>query len=234
MPGSPTRMARFLARTTSRGYRRERLLDVWSTRLDPAFTLEVREDLRSSDARWGRDTVMYLEGSDQPGCSVSLPNKRHGGVPPYDVVLTHGFLLDEKGVDKMSKSLGNVVSPDEIIRNSGADILRLWAAASDYADDVRFGPEIIKNFVETYRKLRNTLRWLLGSLHHFKETDGSVREHPARAADPARLVALDEVVRRGYAEFDYSGCSPRSLVMNAARPHSIRLAQTRSLRPIPR
>ena len=156
----------------------------------------------------GATRVMYLEGSDQHRGwfqSSLLESCGTRGVPPYDVVLTHGFLLDEKGVDKMSKSLGNVVSPEEVIRNSGADILRLWAAASDYADDVRFRPEIIKNFVETYRKLRNTLRWLLGSLHHFKETDRVPFEKMPELERLIlhRLAELDETVRRGYAEFDY-------------------------------
>jgi isoleucyl-tRNA synthetase len=186
------------------------ILDVWfDSGSTHAFTLEVREDLKVKRTRDdGRDTVMYLEGSDQHRGwfqSSLLESCGSRGVPPYDVVVTHGFLLDEKGVDKMSKSLGNVVSPDEVIRNSGADILRLWAAASDYADDVRFGPEIIKNFVETYRKLRNTLRWLLGSLHHLKEADRvSFEKMPElERLILHRLAELDEVVRRGYAEFDY-------------------------------
>ena len=71
----------------------------------------------------------------------------------------------------MSKSLGNVVAPQDVIKDSGADILRLWVAASDYSDDLRIGPEILKTFVETYRKLRNTVRWMLGSLHHFRPSD---------------------------------------------------------------
>ncbi|HEY8268370.1 MAG TPA: isoleucine--tRNA ligase [Xanthobacteraceae bacterium] len=186
------------------------ILDVWfDSGSTHAFTLEVREDLKVKRTRdGGRDTVMYLEGSDQHRGwfqSSLLESCGTRGVPPYDVVLTHGFLLDEKGVDKMSKSQGNVVSPDEVIRNSGADILRLWAAASDYADDVRFGPEIIKNFVETYRKLRNTLRWLLGSLHHFKETDRVPFEKMSELERLIlhRLAELDEAVRHGYAEFDY-------------------------------
>ncbi len=121
------------------------------------------------------------------------------------MVLTHGFLLDEKGVDKMSKSRGNVISPMDVFRTNGADILRLWAAASDYADDVRFGPEILKNFAETYRKLRNTLRWMLGSLAHFRDQD---RIAPADMPELERLMLhrlteLDTLVRRGYADFDF-------------------------------
>jgi len=186
------------------------ILDVWfDSGSTHAFTLEVREDLKVKRVRdGGRDTVMYLEGSDQHRGwfqSSLLESCGTRGVPPYDIVLTHGFLLDEKGVDKMSKSVGNVVSPEEVIRTSGADILRLWAAASDYADDVRFGPEIIKNFVETYRKLRNTLRWLLGSLHHLHEKDHvSFEKMPElERLILHRLSELDEDMRRFYADFDY-------------------------------
>jgi isoleucyl-tRNA synthetase len=186
------------------------ILDVWfDSGSTHAFTLEVRDDLRTHRVRdGGSDAVMYLEGSDQHRGwfhSSLLESCGTRGRPPYDIVLTHGFLLDEKGVDKMSKSVGNVVSPDEVIRASGADILRLWAAASDYADDVRFGPEIIKNFVEAYRKLRNTLRWLLGSLRHFRDTDiVPLEKMPAlERLMLHRLAELDEDVRRLYAEFDY-------------------------------
>src|SRR4029453_12398813 len=119
-------------------------------------------------------------------------------------VLTHGFVLDERG-EKMSKPKGNVKAPQDVIMESGADILRLWVAASDYADDLRIGPEILKTFVETYRKLRNTLRWMLGSLAHFRADD---------TIDPAempelerfvlhRLAELDEEIRQAYAAFDY-------------------------------
>jgi isoleucyl-tRNA synthetase len=151
---------------------------------------------------------MYLEGSDQHRGwfqSSLLESCGTRGGAPYDVVLTHGFILDEKGVDKMSKSRGNVISPMDVFRTNGADILRLWAAASDYADDVRFGPEILKNFVETYRKLRNTLRWMLGSLAHFREED---RVTLAKMPELERLMLhrlteLDRQVRQGYADFDF-------------------------------
>jgi isoleucyl-tRNA synthetase len=185
-------------------------LDVWfDSGSTHAFTLEVRDDLkvrRKKDG--GEDVVMYLEGSDQHRGwfqSSLLESCGTRGVAPYDIVLTHGFLLDEKGVDKMSKSLGNVISPMEVFRTNGADILRLWAAASDYADDVRFGPEILKNFAETYRKLRNTIRWMLGSLAHFHDED---RVAPANMPELERLMLhrlteLDGQVRRGYADFDF-------------------------------
>ena len=145
---------------------------------------------------------MYLEGSDQHRGwfhSSLLESCGTRGRAPYDIVLTHGFVLDEKG-QKMSKSLGNVVAPQDVIKDSGADILRLWVAASDYSDDLRIGPEILKTFVETYRKLRNTIRWMLGSLHHFRDADrvavsgdaGTRTLHSpsarrARRRDPRRL-----------------------------------------------
>ncbi len=126
------------------------------------------------------------------------------GRAPYDVVLTHGFTLDENG-RKMSKSLGNTVEPQKVIAQSGADILRLWVCATDYADDQRIGPEILKNTIETYRKLRNTIRWMLGTLHHFKPADAVA---PADMPELERLMLhrlseIDAVVREAYAAFDY-------------------------------
>ena len=79
------------------------------------------------------------------------------------MVLTHGFILDEKGEEKMSKSKGNTVTPQDVMKTSGADILRLWVASADTTNDIRFGESIVKSSVEAYRKLRNTLRWMLGS-----------------------------------------------------------------------
>src|SRR6202008_1475733 len=126
------------------------------------------------------------------------------GVAPFDVVLTHGFILDEKGEDKMSKSRGNTISPPDVMKTHGADILRLWVTASDFTDDIRFGPEILKNFTEIYRKLRNTLRWMLGNLVHFRPED----RVPVEAMPELerlmlhRLAELDAQVRQAYAEFD--------------------------------
>ena len=120
------------------------------------------------------------------------------------MVLTHGFTLDENG-RKMSKSLGNTVEPQKVIAQSGADILRLWVCATDYADDQRIGPEILKNTIETYRKLRNTIRWMLGTLHHYKASDAIA---PAEMPELERLMLhrlseIDAVVREAYAAFDY-------------------------------
>src|SRR6185503_14540714 len=111
---------------------------------------------------------------------------------------------DESG-RKMSKSLGNQTFPQDVIRASGADILRLWVAAVDYSDDQRIGPEILKTVVDTYRKLRNTLRWILGSLHHFDQKDRvDVSQMPElERLILHRLFEIDALVRRSYAEFDY-------------------------------
>ena len=189
------------------------ILDVWfDSGSTHAFVLEDPEHFptlagikRKRDG--GRDTVMYLEGSDQHRGwfhSSLLESCGTRGRPPYDVVLTHGFVLDEQG-RKMSKSLGNVVAPQDVMKESGADILRMWVAASDYADDLRIGKEILKTTVDTYRKLRNTLRWLLGSLHHFRQADRVPFEQMPELERLMlhRLAELDTDIRKNYAEFDY-------------------------------
>ena len=150
---------------------------------------------------------MYLEGSDQHRGwfhSSLLESCATNGFAPYESVLTHGFTMDGEG-RKMSKSLGNTVAPQDIIKQYGADILRLWVASSDYSEDLRLGKEIVQTTVDAYRKLRNTLRWLLGNLAHYQ---------PADATDPAdmpeleqlilhRLAQLDGQVRAAYKEYDY-------------------------------
>ena len=155
----------------------------------------------------GKDTVMYLEGSDQHRGwfhSSLLESCGTRGRAPFDVVLTHGFVLDEQG-RKMSKSTGNVTAPQDVIKNSGADILRMWVCASDYADDLRIGPEILKTTADTYRKLRNTIRWMLGSLAHFHDDERVKVEHMPELERLIlhRLSELDELVRQAYADFDY-------------------------------
>lgn len=155
----------------------------------------------------GSDTVMYLEGSDQHRGwfhSSLLESCGTRGRAPYDVVLTHGFTQAEDG-RKMSKSLGNTIEPQAVIKESGADILRLWVASCDYTDDQRIGPEILKNTVETYRKLRNTVRWMLGTLHHYKPADAVA---PAEMPELERLMLHElairaELVRKAYETFDY-------------------------------
>lgn len=189
------------------------VLDVWfDSGSTHAFVLDDPENFpalaglnRKRDG--GADEVMYLEGSDQHRGwfhSSLLESCGTRGRAPYDAVLTHGFVLDEKG-RKMSKSLGNVVAPQKVIADSGADILRLWVAASDYADDLRVGPEILKTFVDLYRKLRNTLRWMLGALAHYGADDEAALEHAGELERLMlhRLVEMDAAVRSAYAAYDY-------------------------------
>ena len=141
------------------------ILDVWfDSGSTHAFVLEQRPDLK-----WPAD--LYLEGSDQHrGWFHSSLIEACGtrGRAPYDAVLTHGFVVGEDG-RKMSKSEGNIVAPQEVIAKSGADILRLWVASSDYAEDLRLGPEILKTNIEAYRKLRNTMRYIAGGLDGLKD-----------------------------------------------------------------
>jgi isoleucyl-tRNA synthetase len=189
------------------------ILDVWfDSGSTHAFVLEDDKQFpqlagikRKRDG--GKDTVMYLEGSDQHRGwfhSSLLESCGTRGRPPYDVVLTHGFTLDEQG-RKMSKSLGNTVEPQKVIKESGADILRMWVAATDYSDDQRIGPEILKTTVDTYRKLRNTLRWILGSLHPFTESDRVAIEKMPELEKLMlhRLAEMDGIIRKSYADFDY-------------------------------
>ena len=189
------------------------ILDVWfDSGSTHAFVLEDPRHFpglagikRKIDG--GQDTVMYLEGSDQHRGwfhSSLLESCGTRGRAPYDVVLTHGFTLDENG-RKMSKSLGNTVEPQKVMAQSGADILRLWVCATDYADDQRIGPEILKNTIETYRKLRNSIRWMLGTLHHFHDED-RVKADAMPELERLilhRLFEIEAVVRQAYADFDY-------------------------------
>jgi isoleucyl-tRNA synthetase len=205
---------RFLgARAAEEWKKVDDICDVWfDSGSTHAFVLEDRQNfpnlgniVRKIDG--GDDTVMYLEGSDQHRGwfhSSLLESAGTRGRAPYDVVLTHGFTLDENG-RKMSKSLGNTVEPQKVMKDSGADILRLWVCATDYADDQRIGPEILKNTIETYRKLRNSIRWMLGTLHHFDPADTVAH---ADMPELERLMLHElakraSIVRQAYAEFDY-------------------------------
>jgi isoleucyl-tRNA synthetase len=205
---------RFLLSLANEGWQKvDDILDVWfDSGSTHAFVLEdgvhfpgLAGIRRKVDG--GKDTVMYLEGSDQHRGwfhSSLLESCGTRGRAPYDVVLTHGFTLDENG-RKMSKSLGNTVEPQKVIKDSGADILRLWVCATDYADDQRIGPEILKNTVETYRKLRNTIRWMLGTLHHFNPGE-AVAHGNMPELERLMLHELAEqaaIVHKAYAEFDY-------------------------------
>ncbi|WP_153770831.1 isoleucine--tRNA ligase [Labrenzia sp. CE80] len=184
------------------------ILDVWfDSGSTHAFCMEKRDDLNPKrKGVGGDDYVLYLEGSDQHRGwfhSSLLESCGTRGHAPYDAVLTHGFTMAEDG-RKMSKSLGNQVFPQDIIKQYGADILRLWAASCDYAEDQRIGPEIIKTSVDSYRKLRNTLRWMLGSLAHASEEDLALAEMPElERLMLHRLAELNTLVREAYWEFDY-------------------------------
>lgn len=177
------------------------ILDVWfDSGSTHAFVLEQRPDLK-----WPAD--LYLEGSDQHrGWFQSSLLEACGtrGRAPYAAVVTHGFVVDEDG-RKMSKSLGNVVAPQDVIRQSGAEILRLWAMSSDYAEDLRIGPDIIKANVESYRKLRNTLRYLLGNLAHYQDSLAvPYAEMPVLERYMlSRLAELSDAVREGYWAYDF-------------------------------
>jgi isoleucyl-tRNA synthetase len=182
------------------------ILDVWfESGSTHAFVLEAENNSGNWDLKW--PASLYLEGTDQHRGwfhSSLLVSCGTRGRAPFDAVLTHGFVMDEDG-RKMSKSLGNVVTPQDVIKQNGADILRLWVMSSDYAEDLRIGPEIIKSNVDAYRKLRNTMRFLLGSLAGFGEGEradaGDMPELERYILH--RLWQLDDIVRQGYQAFDF-------------------------------
>jgi len=181
------------------------ILDVWfDSGSTHAFVVE-----NPIDAHWPKATRadLYLEGSDQHRGwfqSSLLESVGTRGQSPYRGVLTHGFVLDEQG-RKMSKSLGNTLAPQVIAEKNGAEILRLWAASSDFTEDLRIGQDIIKANVEAYRRLRNTIRFMLANLSGFSE-----KERIEHAKMPelerfmlARLAELDGIVRKAYENFDF-------------------------------
>ncbi|MBI1753294.1 MAG: isoleucine--tRNA ligase [Acidobacteria bacterium] len=161
------------------------ILDVWiDSGVSASVVCESHPELKRPD--YGQ--FIYLEGSDQHRGwfhSSLLFNLAATGTKPYKQVVTHGFVLDGKG-QKMSKSLGNVITPEEILKTLGADILRWWAASCDYSEDIRISKEILDRSADAYRKIRNTLRFLLGALADFD---------PAKDAVPAaELAPLDRWV----------------------------------------
>ncbi|HQY72528.1 MAG TPA: isoleucine--tRNA ligase [Aestuariivirga sp.] len=177
------------------------ILDVWfDSGCTHAFCLEQRPDLK-----WPAD--IYLEGSDQHRGwfhSSLLESCGTRGRAPYDAVLTHGFVVGEDG-RKMSKSLGNIVTPQDVIKQSGADILRLWVASADYAEDLRLGKEILKTNVEAYRKLRNTMRYILGALEGLQDWE---QVHHLDMTELERYILhrlheIDAQVQAAYLVFDY-------------------------------
>lgn len=176
------------------------ILDVWfDSGCTHAFVTEKREELSAP-------ADLYIEGTDQHRGwfqSSLLESCGTRGHAPYKNVLTHGFVQDKNG-RKMSKSLGNVVSPHKIIQQYGADILRLWVVSTDYTDDVRIGDEIMKGAADAYRKIRNTMRFMLGNLNDFDDSERlEYSEMPELEQYMLhRLYELDAKVKKHTSEFD--------------------------------
>ncbi|HLS19981.1 MAG TPA: class I tRNA ligase family protein, partial [Paracoccaceae bacterium] len=176
------------------------ILDVWfDSGSTHAFALRDRPG-----AKW--PASLYLEGTDQHRGwfhSSLLQSCGTRGRAPYEGVLTHGFVLDERG-QKMSKSLGNTTAPQDVTRQYGADILRLWVAQSDYAGDLRIGPEILKGAADSYRRLRNSFRYMLGALGQATPPEMPLDEMPELERWVLhRLVELDAEVRASYRAYDF-------------------------------
>ena len=165
-----------------------------------------------AELTWPAD--IYLEGSDQhrgwfqSSLLVGLGTR---GRPPFREVLTHGFLIDVDG-RKMSKSLGNTIAPQEVIKESGAETLRLWVASSDFRDELRVGKQILQRVVEAYRKIRNTCRYLLGNLYDFDPAKDAVPLDAMQEVDRYALARYGEVARdvlRAYDAYDFPGIFQR-------------------------
>jgi len=177
------------------------IVEVWfDSGCSHSYVLEAREDLA-----W--PASLYLEGSDQHRGwfhSSLLESAGTRGRAPYNAVLTHGFALDEEGI-KMSKSRGGGTAPLDVIKQSGADILRLWVVATNYTEDVRIGPEILRYQIDAYRRLRNTLRFMLGNLAEFDDGERlPITEMPELERWVLhRLFELDRRVRQACADFDF-------------------------------
>ena len=185
----------------------EDILDVWfDSGVSYYCVLKNDKELKSNAFAFPAD--LYLEGSDQHRGwfhSSLLIGVGTGDGAPYKTVLTHGFVVDSSG-KKMSKSLGNVISPDEIINKYGADILRLWAASEDYKNDMRISQEIIQRLSEGYRKIRNTLRFMLGNLNDAGDGRDAVKYENMRDIDKYalhRLTLLSQNLIRHYSNYDF-------------------------------
>ncbi len=174
------------------------ILDVWfDSGVSHAAVLEKRPNLK-----WPAD--LYLEGSDQHRGwfhSSLLTAVGTRGRAPYESVLTHGFVVDAEG-KKMSKSLGNVVAPEEVIAKHGAEILRLWVSASDYRDDIRISENILKQLSDAYRRIRNTSRFMLGNLYDFVPDKDSVPYDSMPEVDRFALHRLQELIARTLKAYD--------------------------------
>jgi len=187
------------------------ILDVWfDSGSTHAFVLESGRwpELTRPAGYTGPPADLYLEGSDQHRGwfqSSLLESCATRGRAPYKAVLTHGFTMDAKGM-KMSKSLGNTISPLDVMRDYGADIIRLWALSVDYTEDHRIGPEILKGVADQYRKLRNTFRYMLGALADFDEAERlPVAEMPELEQYMLVLLGqLDATLRQAVDAFDFN------------------------------
>jgi len=178
------------------------ILDVWfDSGVSFAAVMEGRENLAIP-------VDLYLEGSDQHRGwfhSALLTAVKTRNKAPYKTVLTHGFVVDGEG-RKMSKTLGNVIHPDDVIKKYGAEVLRLWVAAEDYREDIRISSEIIQRISEAYRRLRNTCRFLLGNLHGFNPDTDSVSYENLEEIDRWALHQLQSLVTRvinAYNSFEF-------------------------------
>ena len=174
------------------------ILDVWfDSGVSHAAVLERRPRLK-----WPAD--LYLEGSDQHRGwfhSSLLTAVGTRGAAPFESVLTHGFVVDAQG-KKMSKSLGNVVAPDEVIKKHGAEILRLWVSASDYRDDIRISENILKQLSDAYRRIRNTSRFMLGNLYDFDPEKNAVPYGSMPEIDRFALHRLQQLIERTLKAYD--------------------------------
>jgi isoleucyl-tRNA synthetase len=184
--------------------RESNILDVW---FDSGSSHEAVLPFRQ-DHRWPAD--IYLEGSDQHRGwfhSSLLVGIGTRGRAPFDQVLTHGFVMDDQG-RKMSKSLGNTVAPQDIIKQSGAEILRLWVSMVDYREDIRVGKEVLARTVEAYRKIRNVIRVLVANLYDFDPKDDSLPKAKMQEIDRWALAKYADAAARivkAYEDYDYPG-----------------------------
>lgn len=176
------------------------IMDVW---FDSGTTWHGVLDLRKEQLK-GAPCELYLEGSDQHRGwfqSSLLTSVAVSGNAPYKTVLTHGFVVDENG-RKMSKSMGNVVEPDEVIKQYGADVLRLWVASVNYTDDIPIGKNMLAQLAEVYRKLRNTARYMLGNLSDFDPKTDRVPYEKLSPLDQFILHRLSTVINEVTKDFD--------------------------------
>lgn len=181
----------------------EDIIDVWfDSGVSFAAVCERRDNLKTP-------ADLYLEGSDQHRgwfhSSLLLSVATRDGAAPYEAVLTHGFVVDGDG-RKMSKSLGNVIAPGEVIDRYGVEVLRLWVAGEDYREDIRISEEILKRLSEAYRRIRNTFRYILGNLYDFDPHSDAVAYQELEEIDRLTLHRLEKLTRRvlkAYSDFEF-------------------------------